>query len=284
MKWLGLALLFGLTCTQQFMIDFDSSDVVHCNKTQYDEVKVAVSTSANLALCAEAIGVTPDVLLNGKIENEALGKVKGSDACEHLYVDIQVASAGKDCIELDAFQNITWTMATALVDMGALPKASTPCDKKKILQLFMLLPEPAFLVLVPPFRGLSDLPSVEQLEVVRSSNECRAIANELDSSIAAFPHCSIDSNGTDIHVFEVITFDVLVDWMEFSVNLQTHARGVGPSMLSSMTSQLSNATHAGEFLSMAAAIGCMVVGALVAVMRKWRSSSAGYVPIGSTSA
>ncbi|CAK4147115.1 unnamed protein product [Aphanomyces euteiches] len=183
MKLLGLALLFGLASAQQFMIDFNLPDVVHCSKTQYDEVKLTVSTSANLAPCAEDIGVSPDVLLNGKIPNEALAKVKGSDACEHLYVDIQVASAGKDCIELDAFQNITWTMATALVDMGALPKASTRCDKDELSELFMVVVYSPHLFsclddaslnlhFLFSFRGLSDLPPVEQLELVRSSSVC----------------------------------------------------------------------------------------------------------------
>ncbi|KAG9409795.1 hypothetical protein AC1031_020106 [Aphanomyces cochlioides] len=282
MKLLGLALLFVLASAQTIVIDFDSPDVVHCNKTQYNEVKVTVSTSANLAPCAEDIGVSPDVLLNGKIENEALAKVKASNACEHLYADVQVASAGKDCIELDAFQNITWTMATALVDMGTLPKASTPCDKKKVVQSLMRLVFNPHL-----FPCLDDIGlNHDFFELARSSDECRAVADELGASTAAFPHCSIDSNGTDIHVFEAITFDVLVDWIEFGIKLQAFAHGAAPSVLNLMAAQLSNAIHEGESLSMTAAIGFMAVGALIAVaaMQKWRRSSAGYVPIGPTSA
>ncbi|CAK4811316.1 unnamed protein product [Aphanomyces euteiches] len=297
MKLLGLALLFGLASTQQFMIDFDSPDVVHCSKTQYNEVKLAVSTSANLVPCAEAIGISPDVLLNGKIENEALAKAKASNACEHLYADVQVASAGKDCIELDAFQNITWTMASALVDMGTLPKASTPCDKKKVVQSLMkLLFNPHLFPcfddvglyhdFVFSYRSSSYLPSVEQFELARSSDECRAVVKELGASIAAFPHCSIDSNGTDIQVFEAISFDVLMDWIEFGIKLQAFAHGAAPSVPNLMAAQMSNATHEGESLSMTAAIGFMAVGALIAVaaIHKRRRSSAGYVPIGPTSA
>ncbi|KAF0719214.1 Aste57867_1193 [Aphanomyces stellatus] len=279
-------------------------EVAHCTKPQVEAWQASVVASAAFAPCLADAGVSANAT---SLSPTAEAKLVASTNCQTLYTDAQALAATQDCFEFDVFQNVTWRMVTPILDMAVVPHVSDKCDKQQLVKSFLPLVfsphagpcladiglSPTELLAAAAAGDDDDViqrdqvpASIDQLEAVRHSADCRAWYGDIHAAVEAFPHCAVDKNGTDIHVFGKLPFDTLLDWAELGVTLEnasfvTHSSHAALQLAASYVHHDTPSSSSPAFVAGYMAAGAIVAAVAVLVYQR-RQPAAGYETIHST--
>ncbi|ETW03810.1 hypothetical protein H310_05175 [Aphanomyces invadans] len=275
-----------------------STGVARCTKADLEAFHAAVVATPAYPACVADVGLTVDqfnfeqVVMN----STDVDKLLASANCAALYHNAQSLSA--PCLELQLFHGISWDMAAAVLKVASYPKVSDKCNKNSLFAAFapLIFDENVYACLQDAelhvndlndgkrFQKKDQLPTIDQIERVRNSTACRAVYAKAEDVLVTLPHCQFDkSNGTDIHILEALSFDVLVDWIEFGIRVNSEAKhGNFPPVALSLAAHFGYAPVTDTSNHSVAAVPLyMAVGAFLAVVAMYvaQQRKQGYEPI-----
>ncbi|KAF0697450.1 Aste57867_11873 [Aphanomyces stellatus] len=212
-----------------------------CTKSDWEAVKLATHESPLAAACAADMNVPLDDFFAQKVPTpEQNAAFDASAHCKDLYALMQSSAVDQHCAELDTFKAVSWEMVVALMDIGAYPKTSTPCDREAVKKAFQPLLWSSDLVSCASTTGLyADFmtktpPTLEQWAHVATTKACEDVYDKAQDILASLPHCTMHpgAGDHDIHSVEKVTFSIFVDWLK--VLTVIHTNHVGQALSSAV--------------------------------------------------
>ncbi|KAF0719215.1 Aste57867_1194 [Aphanomyces stellatus] len=243
-----------------------ATNVTHCTEADYQKVQAASETwtSWNFMWCKGDLGLTTEQFNN---QNTTLTVKQAqtfatSSSCQKFYGNLQKNAAKQNCLELNLLQNVSWSMVSSLMSMEAVPKVNTTCSKMDLARGFgnLAVNPNSFSCLGASIKdAFRQLPNAKQVANFRANPSCASVFASLQTIVGQMPHCSIDGNGTDIHVLQNITWNTTLDWLDFVNSIPVDATAATTFAFKYMPQ-----THAAN--SMIVACGAMIAGAVVVLV------------------
>ncbi|CAK4877878.1 unnamed protein product [Aphanomyces euteiches] len=221
MKSIAFAAVFGAV----FAAASAPANITRCTEADYHKIQADAKWSLYRPLCAHVLGLSLSEFDNHTSpteENEA--KLKDSDVCKWFYGDIQKYARRANCYELDLIgSNITWDMVVELMDVEAVPKVQNNCSKVELTGAFTgLAAKSSFYKCVgTSSKNLFTVPDANQLALFRANPACSDLFNDFQAVIDGLPHCAVHGDGTDVHAFRKLSWNVTLDWLNILSSSQT---------------------------------------------------------------